>query len=186
MWNRIKNRLSANKSAVNVKELIDNIENVRKRSTILVLYGSPTNGSWLGIANATLGLFPNEAVEIPQWYSHLELNSKQEKEVLNLIAKLKFEKIIVSGFASFFFKWIDYVHASTQVTILFHGTISEFHDENRREFIAQLITYGRQNKINSFGFVKVGLAEIFNTLYGFKTYHQALNAPSIPENLDKL
>lgn len=186
MWTKLKNKFFNKGNNVSIEALLLQIKALREMSDVIVLYGAPTEGNWLGIANATKGLYPEQAVEIPQWYSNLKLSSLQEKEILHLIASLKFDKVIFSGFASYFFNWINYLYTSTKIEILFHGTISEFHDENRRNFIAELIRFGQHKKINRFGFVKTGLAEVFNKLYQFNCYHQALNTPLIPNNLIKI
>lgn len=72
------------------------------------------------------------------------------------------------------------------IEVLYHGTISEWHDLSHRDFIGKLIQLGKNGKIHRFGFVKKGLEEVFSTLYGFESYHQPLPDPTIPQNLTKL
>jgi len=75
MLSKIKNRLF--KKNNNVHLLIDELKKVRSINTCLVLYGSPTEGNWLGIANATKALYPDNSIEIPQWYSNPVLSEKE-------------------------------------------------------------------------------------------------------------
>jgi hypothetical protein len=162
------------------------IQEIRGENDILVLYGSPTEGNWKGIANATIGLFPEKVLQIPQWYSNSVLNKQETEEICNFIQELNFKKVIVSGFADYFFDWIELLHFSTQIEIIFHGTISEFHESEKRSFIGRLIQFGKTKKIIRFGFVKEGLAEVFIKLYDFDCFHQPLNTPIIPEKLKKI
>lgn len=152
----------------------------------VVLYGTPTNGSWLGIANATKGLFPDSAIAIPQWYSNPVFTLKEQSEFCREIINLKFSKVVISGFAPYFFEWIEQLNSSVEIEVIFHGTISEFHEKSKQALINKMIQFGKQEKIKRFGFVKKGLAEVFNKLYGFECYHQPLNTPVIPENIQKI
>jgi glycosyltransferase involved in cell wall biosynthesis len=169
-----------------VSQLDFKLHEIRKTNAVLVLFGSPTEGNWKGIANATLGLYPENALEIPQWYSNAVLSEAESIRLINKIIELKFDKIIISGFANYFFDWIELLHTNTEIEIIYHGTISEFHDPVHQKFIKQLIAFGKSKKINRFGFVKFGLAEVFTKLYNFQCYHQPLNTPLIPEGIKKI
>jgi hypothetical protein len=186
MIRRIKNKIFPKSNKGIVEELKRNIAIIRENYAVLVLYGSSTEGNWKGIANATIGLFPKNAIEIPQWYSNPVLNKKETLDICNFIIQNKFEKVIISGFASYFFKWIDILKKNTKIEIVFHGTISEFHEKEKQIFIGELIKLGNSAAIDRFGFVKEGLETVFSALYGFKCYHQPLTVPSIPSNLKLL
>lgn len=183
---RIKNRFFPQNNEQKVQELIHQIELIRKNHSTLVLFGSPTEGNWKGIANATVGLYPLNSLEIPQWYSNAVLSKKEAKEICNYIQASNFKTIIISGFASYFFEWIELLHAHCKIEIIYHGTISEFHEKDKQVFIQQLINYGNSGIIHSFGFVKEGLDKVFTKLYGFTCFHQPLSEPIIPSNLKLL
>ncbi len=161
------------------------LSEIRKANAVLVIFGSPTEGNWKGIAHATKGLFPENSLEIPQWYSNPVLSTSESAQVCTKIKELNFNKLVVSGFAPYFFEWIEELHTHLEIEIIYHGTISEFHDPVHQKFIEQLIAFGKSKKINRFGFVKEGLAEIFAKLYHFNCYHQPLNTPLIPEGVKK-
>jgi glycosyltransferase involved in cell wall biosynthesis len=173
-------------SSPEFENLLDQVEAIRNNSEVIALYGSPTQGNWLGIANATKGVFPNNNLSIPQHYSHCRLKNKQIDQLIEKIIKHQFEKVIFSGFAPYFLPWIEKLTAHLSVEILYHGTISEWHDSSHREFIGTLIKYGENGIIKRFGFVKKGLEVIFSNLYGFESYHQPLSITLIPQNLKKL
>lgn len=186
MINKIRNKIFPKNNRHLLADLMLHLEEKREDSAMLVLYGSPTEGSWKGIAHATVGLYPTNSVEIPQWYSNPVLSQSETMQLCKHIIALKFERIIFSGFAPYLFSWMELMHAELAIEVLYHGTISEFHDVNQQNFIQQLIEFGKNGKINRFGFVKVGLAEVFIKLYDFVCYHQALAAPIIPKGIKKI
>jgi hypothetical protein len=186
MINKIKNKIFPKNKRDLLVDLIQHLEEIRKDSAILVLYGSPTEGNWKGIAHATVGLYPSTSVEIPQWHSNPMLSKSETIQLCKHIIALKFERIIFSGFAPYLFSWMELLHEELSIEVLYHGTISEFHDVNQQNYIQQLIGFGKTGKIKRFGFVKVGLADVFIKLYNFDCYHQALVAPIIPKGIKKI
>lgn len=186
MLKRLLNKFKKSQNKEILAHLAIKLHEIRAHNPVLVLYGAPTVGNWKGIANATVGLFPSNSLEIPQWYSNTVLNEKETIEICSLINQAKFEKIVISGFAPYFFDWIELLHPHTEIEIIYHGTISEFHDPLKQNFIEQLISFGKTKKISRFGFVKEGLAEVFSKLYDFNSFHQPLYPPIIPKEIKKI
>ena len=186
MLKRLLNKLKKSQNKEILAHLAIKLQEISVNNPVLVLYGSPTEGNWKGIANATVGLFPSNSLEIPQWYSNTVLNEKETIEICTLINQAKFEKIVISGFAPYFFDWIELLHSNTQIEVVYHGTISEFHDPLKQDFIEQLISFGKTKKISRVGFVKEGLAEVFSKLFDLDSYYQPLNSPIIPDGLKKI
>lgn len=186
MLKRLLNKFKKSQNKEILAHLVIKLQEIRAHNPVLVLYGAPTVGNWKGIANATVGLFPSNSLEIPQWYSNTVLNEKETIEICSLINQAKFEKIVISGFAPYFFDWIELLHPHTEIEIIYHGTISEFHDPLKQNFIEQLISFGKTKKISRFGFVKEGLAEVFSKLYDFNSFHQPLYPPIIPKEIKKI
>jgi glycosyltransferase involved in cell wall biosynthesis len=166
-----------------LNQLKKRISEIREEHRILVVFGSPTEGNWLGIANATKSLYPDNSIEIPQNYSNTLFSEKQTIDLCEYISQLNFNKIIISGFASYFYYWIDLLYPKNIIEIIFHGTFSEFHEKAKQIFIGKLISYGKAEKIKRFGFIKKGLNQTFSTLYNFKSYHQPLPIPTIPQGI---
>jgi glycosyltransferase involved in cell wall biosynthesis len=186
MLKRLLNKFKKSQNREVLAHLAIKLQEISENNAVLVLYGSPTEGNWKGIANATNGLFPENSLEIPQWYSNAVFNQKETIEICTLIQQAKFEKIVISGFAPYFFNWIELLHSNTKIEVLYHGTISEFHDPLKQDFIEQLISFGKTKKISRVGFVKEGLAEVFSKLFDLDGYHQPLNSPIIPDVLKKI
>jgi hypothetical protein len=183
MMKRLLNKFGKSQNKVILAQLGLKLQEIRVNNAVLVLYGSPTEGNWKGIANATFGLFPENSLEIPQWYSNSNLNKQETINICQHILDSKFEKVIISGFANYFFDWIQIIKSKVKIEILFHGTISEFHEREKQDFVGNLIKLGKSGDIDRFGFVKEGLDQVFKTLYGFNSFHQPLTNPIIPSGL---
>jgi glycosyltransferase involved in cell wall biosynthesis len=168
------------------KSLILAVRSIREQHKTLVLYGSPTDNNWLGVANATKSLFPRNSLELPQWYSHTQLKNKQIQQICDEIQSLGYQKIIISGFAMYFFSFIEKLHNDCYIETLYHGTISELHKENTRHILEKLLRLANNNEINELAFVHQPMANAMSTLYGFKCRHQALKKPDIPKNIKRL
>jgi hypothetical protein len=186
MIKKIKNKIFPKNNRHLLFGLMCHLEEIRKDSATLVLYGSPTEGNWKGIAHATVGLYPSNSLEIPQWYSNPVLTKSETIQLCKHINALNFERIVFSGFAPYLFTWMELMHEELSIEVLYHGTISEFHDVNQQNFIQQLIAFGKNRKIKRFGFVKIGFAEVFIKLYDFDCYYQPLAATIIPKGIKKI
>ncbi len=186
MITKIKSIFKRNQTKIDLQKLKDSIATIRNSSSVLCIFGAPTEGNWLGIANATKSLYPDCSIEIPQYYSNSVFTDKQTIELCNHIQQLDFEKVIISGFANYFYDWIELLYSSTFIEVIFHGTISEFHEKSKQNYIGKLIDFGKKEKIKRFGFIKNGVEKVFSTLYQFNTYHQPLPEPIISKNINKL
>lgn len=186
MWKRIKNRLFGRSNPDLLKEKCAELKHLRNISSEVVIYGTPTQGNWLGIANATTSLFPDTAYAFPQEYSNNVFNNKEFEAWKKQLLNLEFQKITFSGFAYFFFDVIEEIGNELQIEIIFHGTISEFHDLEKQKWIGKMIQLTKVNKIKCIGFVKEGMAETFNKLYNFDCFRVPLPTPEIPKNIKKL
>ncbi len=186
MIRKLINRLQVTKKRAFIESLVQNINLIRKEHDSIVLYGSPTEGNWLGIANATTSLFPDTAYAFPQEYSNNGFNKKEFEAWKKQLLNLEFQKITFSGFAYFFFDMIEEIGNEVHIEIIFHGTISEFHDPEKQKWMGRLIQLVKAKKIKRIGFVKEGMAETFNKLYNFDCFHVPLPTPQIPKNIKKL
>ncbi len=174
-----RNKALLQKKVLELKEL-------RKHSNEIAICGSPTEGSWLGVANATYSLFPDKTYSFPQWYSHPVFNEKEMKIWNTELVNLAFTKITISGFAPFFFDFIAEFGQQQDIDVIYHGTWSEMHDKTQRDWMARLFQLTRTGKIKKLGFIKKGMAETVNQLYGFDCKHIPLPPPKIPKGLQKL
>ena len=185
----VKNILSTifqQASQGDLSPLLQELTRVRKLHAQVVLYGSPTGPNWLGIAHATQGLYPENSIEIPQQFSQCLLNPKEQNACIQAIKALQFESVLISGFAPYFIDWIEALSGHVAIRVLYHGTISEWHDAKHQALIGKMIQLGKQGAIQEFRCVKKGLDHVFRTLYNLPAVHQPLSDPILPEGLQKL
>lgn len=186
MVKKILSTIFQQASQGDLSPILQELSRVRKLHAQVVLYGSPTGPNWLGIAHATQGLFPENSIEIPQQFSQCLLNRKEQNACIQAIKALQFEWVLISGFAPYFIDWIEALHTKVAVNVLYHGTISEWHDAKHQALIGKMIQLGKQGAIQEFQFVKKGLDIVFRTLYNLQAVHQPLANPILPEGLQKL
>jgi glycosyltransferase involved in cell wall biosynthesis len=186
MLNRIIRKVFPKKNKALLDRKVLELKELRKRSDEIVICGSTTEGSWLGISNATHSLFPDKTYTFPQWYSHPVFKDKEMKVWKEALVGLQFTKITISGFAPFFFEFISEYGDKQNIEVIYHGTWSEMHDKERRDWMARMFLMSRIGKIKKIGFIKKGMAETVHQLYGFDCQHIPLPRPEIPKGLQKL
>jgi hypothetical protein len=186
MLNRIIRKIVPQNNKVLLHKKIEELEILRQKSSEISIYGSPTEGNWLGVANASISLFPKFSYEFPQWYSHPVFNEKELIIWINKLNELNFEKITISGFAFFFFEIINKLNADSDLEVIYHGTWSEMHEREKQVWMKNLFDYTRIGKIKKIGFVKTGMAETVEKLFGFSCFHSPLPVPIIPDGIKKL
>jgi glycosyltransferase involved in cell wall biosynthesis len=162
------------------------LKQLRKHSNEIIICGSPTEGSWLGVANATHSLFPVNTYTFPQWFSHPVFNEKEMIIWKTELVNLAFTKITISGFAPFFFDFIADYGDKQNIEVIYHGTWSEMHDKSQRDWMTRLFHLTSIGKIKKIGFIKNGMAETVHQLYGFDCKHIPLPIPEIPKDIQKL
>lgn len=184
MIQKIRNRLFRGRDiAVQWQQTADRLAAIRQQSDIVALYGSPTGPHWLGIAHATKGLYGAAALELAQSYSSPVFSSDQLRQLCDRIITLKFHRVIVSGFAPYFFDMIEHLAGRCEVQTLYHGTISEFHDAGQQHIMQQLISRARAGQVQELSFVREGLEQVFISLYGLHATHIPLRTPEIPAGI---
>jgi glycosyltransferase involved in cell wall biosynthesis len=186
MLNRIIRKVFPKKNKALLDRKVLELKELRKRSDEIVICGSTTEGSWLGISNATHSLFPDKTYTFPQWFSHPVFKDKEMKVWKETLIGLQFTKITISGFAAFFFDFISEFGENQHIEVIYHGTWSEMHDKERRDWMTRLFHLTSIGKIKKIGFIKKGMAETVHQLYGFDCKHIPLPPPKIPMGIQKL
>ena len=186
MLNRILSKLFPKQSKALLQQKLVELNELRKRSDEIVICGSPTEGSWLGIANATHSLFPDKTYTFPQCYSHPVFNKKEMKVWSEELVSRQFTKVTISGFAHFFFDFISEYGDKQYIEVIYHGTWSEMHDKERRDWMTRMFQLTTMGKIKKIGFIKKGMAETVHQLFGFDCQHVQLPKPKIPEGIQQL
>jgi glycosyltransferase involved in cell wall biosynthesis len=186
MLNKIVEKLIPKQNKALLHKKVLELKELRKRSNNIAIFGSPTEGSWLGVANATNSLYPENTYSFPQWYSHPVFNEKEMKIWTETLINLRFTKITISGFASFFFDFISEFGDNQHIEVIYHGTWSEMHYKERRDWMSRMIQLANIGKIKKIGFIKKGMAETVHKLYGFDCEQIPLPSPEIPKGIQRL
>lgn len=171
---------------IKFSQLVESIAQIRSEYAEIALYGSPTGPNWLGIAHATQIIYPKNSLSIPQEYSNCSLSQGQQKELLHELRKAGFSSIIISGFPTYFYSWINELSSTSRIEIVYHGTISEWHDQSNQTYIARLIEYARLKKISALHFIHKPLADVFQELYPFESRSVVFPPIEVPQNFEKL
>jgi len=165
----------------NLNLLHEKIELVRKKSTILDLCAEPTGYSWLGVRNAAFSLFPDNTVEIPQYYSNQIITDEDLKKIGHWIADLGFEKLIFNGFNCYFTKIIDAALSGKpelEVSWIHHGFPAELSGNKIMiQILNVAVEYHKTNKIGKIGFIKKNFDLFFQKRWGCKTFPIILPTP---------
>ncbi|MBX7180493.1 MAG: glycosyltransferase [Bacteroidia bacterium] len=171
---RIKQRFDlAREQKASLESIKKDLAKIRAKFPYLVLTPKPTGMNYRGIFNATLGLFGEACLEIPQYYSNSLLSDKQNLDWIMLLAELEFEQVIASGTHPYFMDILhEYKHVSAKPTgAIFHGALTELADDHHKlasfNKFSNLVSEGVIDKI---GFVKKGLAETFAGLKNVRCY----------------
>lgn len=111
----------------NLAVLLEEIRQIRKTQSHLAICASPTGPNWLGIRNATLQLFPDATLQLPQHYSQQLLDDRDLQQLAGVIREQQFSNIIFSGFPVYFTKLVTLLQgvAGQQQSVILHGTFSE-------------------------------------------------------------
>lgn len=187
MIRKIKNKLlSGRDTARMLQQTYEQVHTIRSHGDIIALYGSPTGPHWLGIAHATRSIYGDQALEIAQSYSHPVFSVAQMDRLCDEILAARFRRVVISGFAAYFFQVIERLGSHCEIQTLYHGTISEFHSPVQQHLIHGLIQKARSGQIKELSFVKEGLDKVFVELYGLHATHIPLPPPAIPAGIRPL
>jgi len=157
------------------KILLEEIERLSKKTTILNLCAQPTEYAWLGVRNAGASLFPECTLEIPQYYSNQVLTDRQLNILGEKIGALPFDQLIFNGFNTYFTRIIEAAKRTNpklRVGIIHHGFTAELTGNKVMAKIFSFMVEAINNKkIDKIAFAKYGYSEIFNSFFDTKPYH---------------
>jgi len=125
----------------------------------VVITADNTGANWLGVKNATLGMFPNNVLIVPQNNS-ISLLSHDHKSRLNkCFQENGIRLIIFSGQAEYSFNWIQNLKLlKFEIGVIFHGGLAELaSNQSRQKRVQKVINYSNQGLISKIGIVKDGL-----------------------------
>lgn len=163
------------------KDAIEEIKKYQKKDYI-VFY----NPTWLGVAASTLGLFDN-SVPLEHVY-----RKKYIKEIAGTIAQNDIKSVIFSQVCDGWTTIIEELkkrNSKIMIKVIWHGNCYEYFSDFTWNLNKEVMNLYKQNKIDSFAFVRSTMYEFYKKS-GFKSYYLQNNvhkesAEKIPKNENK-
>ena len=125
------------------------------------------NPTWLGVANSTKGLFEN-IVPLEHVY-----NKKDIDKLVNTVIENKIKSVIFSqicdGWTETIKKIKDKNH-NIVIKVIWHGNCYEYFSDFTWNLNKEVMNLYKENKIDSFGFVRSIMYEFYKKV-GFKSYY---------------
>lgn len=171
-----------------LNELVTRVKSIRDVSDVIAICPQPTENSWRGVLTATVGLFPDSTLQIPQYYSNSVYTDTELKLLAEELHQCKFHKIVFSGFPFYFQSLMDYLweFGFRETHLIYHGSFSSNREDAvTTKMLYTILTLARNGKIKRLGFVKKGLCETIEQLTGVKGIHIRLFT-NIPQNIEPL
>lgn len=151
------------------KDVKAQLTKLRESHSIFTLLAQNTGYSWQGVKSAGISLFPNNWIELPQYYSTSLLSEESQLEIGKHIGDLKFDQLIFNGFAPYFYTISEAakkVHPALKVKVIYHGFLAELSkNEFQQGALKQMIDCRISGVIDTLGFAKKGLALTMNKLH---------------------
>ena len=173
--NRKKVKEQNEKYTKRVDEAVE-IINKNQGKDYIVFY----NPTWLGVAASTLGLFKNN-VPLEQVFGRKNVNKIAKAVVENNIKTAIFSQI-VDGWTQIIEK-INQLNPNIKIKVIWHGNCYEFFSDYTWNLNKEVMNLYKQNKIDSFAFVRSTMYEFYKKV-GFKCYYLQNNV--YKENAGKI
>ncbi|MBI1837980.1 MAG: glycosyltransferase [Flavobacteriia bacterium] len=151
------------KPSYNLESIKKQIKEIRMVSDYVVVCPQPTGMNWKGVNIATLNLFGNNVVELPQFYSDQVISDHDIKSLCLFILKMDFRMIVLSGFPCWYEVFINqFENKNIHIGVWFHGTLSEM-ENSENNSIKKIIHLLEIKKINLLGVVREDLIPFFES-----------------------
>ncbi|MFL2571426.1 MAG: hypothetical protein ACJ0QL_06080 [Parvicellaceae bacterium] len=177
---KIKEKIHIKKHfKVPINKLLLELEKKKKISSIITICPTTTGNSWQGVYTATINLFPNSTFQIPQYFSNCIYTDQELKLISNKIVELKFDKIIFSGYCSYFSKLIlaiKELNKKIEVFLIYHGSFAtNSEDSTTSLLLKEILDLESSKQINKIGFVKKGMSESMRKIRNTNCSHILLS-----------
>ena len=154
------------------------IEKIRqyKDKDYIVFY----NPTWLGVANSTKGLFEN-IVPLEHVY-----NKKDIDKLVNAVIENNIKSVIFSQICDGWTETIKKIKDKNEniiIKVIWHGNCYEYFSDFTWNLNKEVMNLYKENKIDSFGFVRSIMYEFYKKV-GFKSYYLQNNVHL--ENIEKV
>lgn len=141
------------------------IEIIKKyKDTDYVVFYNPT---WLGVAASTLGLFKNN-VPLEHIYRKRDI-----QKIANTIKESNIKSVICSQICDGWIQLIEEIKRispETIIKVIWHGNCYEYFSDFTWNLNKEVMKLYKENKIDSFAFVRSTMYEFYKTC-GFKSYY---------------
>ena len=145
-----------------VEKAIEKIKQYKDKDYI-VFY----NPTWLGVANSTKGLFEN-IVPLEHVYSKKDIDKLGNAIIENNIKSVIFSQIC-DGWTETIKKIKD-KNENIIIKVIWHGNCYEYFSDFTWNLNKEVMNLYKENKIDSFGFVRSIMYEFYKKV-GFKSYY---------------
>ena len=125
------------------------------------------NPTWLGVANSTKGLFEN-IVPLEHVYNKKDIDKLVNTVIENNIKSVIFSQIC-DGWTETI-KKIKYKNDNIVIKVIWHGNCYEYFSDFTWNLNKEVMNLYKENKIDSFGFVRSIMYEFYKKV-GFKSYY---------------
>ena len=159
-----------------VEKAIEKIKQYYKDKDYIVFY----NPTWLGVANSTKGLFEN-IVPLEHVYSKKDIDKLGNAIIENNIKSVIFSQIC-DGWTETIKKIKD-KNKNIIIKVIWHGNCYEYFSDFTWNLNKEVMNLYKENKIDSFGFVRSIMYEFYKKV-GFKSYYLQNNVHL--ENIERI
>ena len=162
--------------------LLSKIQSVATLQKDIVFTPNNTGSNWLGVKNASVAMFPNNVIILPQNYSNTLLSKDQTNAIINEIVKARQTQIIFSGIPNYTYDWMNKLNQKkVKVGVIFHGGLAELAgNQQAANQMKKLLEYANNGIVSKVGVVKEGLDEWFHLKIKASVYklHPVFTPPS--------
>lgn len=188
MFNRLREQRYINRHIkLPLHALLERLKVIRQNSSCLAICPATTGFNWMGVNRAAHNLFPDATFEFPQYYSHSVYSAQELAEIARYIAELRFKTIVLNGFPGYFAVFAKQLKAADSdllTAVIYHGSLSELAgNEHLRTNFAALVDLLNEKIVGRIGFVKKGLPEFFEKMYGVPAVQIFLPPPVVENSL---
>lgn len=163
---KITNNQKMKEEQMHYSEQVNNaIEKIKQyKNKSYVIFYNPT---WLGVANSTKGLFEN-IVPLEHIYNKKDIDKLTDAIIENNIKSVIFSQIC-DGWTETIKKIKD-KNENIIVKVIWHGNCYEYFSDFTWNLNKEVMNLYKENKIDSFGFVRSIMYEFYKKA-GFKSYY---------------
>lgn len=164
-----------------VVELLDALYQLRQKSSIAVFVPSTTGYNWMGVNRATFALFPDQTIELPQYYSSSIFTDSELDQVVSEIQSLEFDQLIFSGFPPYFGELMMRLkNSQTKIALIYHGFFSELSgNQPLMQQLKHIVELNHRGVLDKIAFNKKGMAESLRALWGINAHKILLKTPEL-------